>query len=84
MAGPVGCGLCGIESIEEALASLPDREAVELAFSGDDIREAVRSLSMHQELRAETGAVHAAGFYRPARAWSACARMSAATMRSTS
>ncbi|MCC0035657.1 MAG: formate dehydrogenase accessory sulfurtransferase FdhD [Hoeflea sp.] len=65
MAGPVGCGLCGIESIEEALRALPDRKAVELAFSGDDIREAVRSLSMHQKLRAETGAVHAAGFYHP-------------------
>ena len=65
MAGPVGCGLCGIESIEEALRTLPDRKAVELAFSGDDIREAVRSLSMHQKLRAETGAVHAAGFYHP-------------------
>jgi FdhD protein len=65
MAGPVGCGLCGIESIEEALRALPDRKAVELAFGGDDIHEAVRSLSMHQKLRAETGAVHAAGFYHP-------------------
>ena len=65
MAGPVGCGLCGIESIEEALRSLPDRKAVELTFRGDDVREAVRSLSMHQKLRAETGAVHAAGFYHP-------------------
>jgi FdhD protein len=64
MAGPVGCGLCGIESIEEALRALPDREAVDIGFSGDDIREAVRSLSMQQELRAETGAVHAAGFHR--------------------
>ncbi|MDP2731551.1 MAG: formate dehydrogenase accessory sulfurtransferase FdhD [Hoeflea sp.] len=65
MAGPVGCGLCGIESIEEALRTLPDRKAVELAFTPDDVREAVRSLSMHQKLRAETGAVHAAGFYHP-------------------
>ena len=63
MAGPVGCGLCGIESIEEALRTLPDRDEVELEFTADDVREAVRSLSMHQKLRAETGAVHAAGFY---------------------
>jgi FdhD protein len=65
MAGPVGCGLCGIESIEEALRTLPDRKAVEFASSGDDIRGAVRSLTKHQKLRAETGAVHAAGFYQP-------------------
>lgn len=65
MAGPVGCGLCGIESIEEALRQLPDRDAVEVQFTHDEIRDAVRSLSKHQELRAQTGAVHAAGFYRP-------------------
>lgn len=65
MAGPVGCGLCGIESIEEALRALPGRQDVALTFGADDVREAVRSLSMHQKLRAETGAVHAAGFYRP-------------------
>jgi len=65
MAGPVGCGLCGIESIEEALRTLPDRDEVRLEVSAEDVREAVRSLSMHQKLRAETGAVHAAGFYRP-------------------
>ncbi|KGF66896.1 formate dehydrogenase [Hoeflea sp. BAL378] len=65
MAGPVGCGLCGIESIEEALRDLPGRAHVTLGFSAEDVREAVRSLSVHQKLRAETGAVHAAGFYRP-------------------
>jgi FdhD protein len=85
MAGPVGCGLCGIESIEEALRQLPDRDAVDIRFSHDEIRDAVRSLSMHQELRAQTGAVHAAGFYRIRLGRrSACGRMSAATMRSTS
>lgn len=65
MAGPVGCGLCGIESIDEALRSLPDRDEVRLEMSAGDVAESVRSLSMHQKLRAETGAVHAAGFYQP-------------------
>jgi len=65
MAGPVGCGLCGIESIEEALRALPDRDEVKFELSTENVREAVRSLSMHQKLRAETGAVHAAGFYHP-------------------
>lgn len=67
MAGPVGCGLCGIESIEEALRTLPDRKQVELDFTAEQVLDAVRTLSMHQKLRAETGAVHAAGFYHPAR-----------------
>ncbi|WP_422370010.1 formate dehydrogenase accessory sulfurtransferase FdhD [Hoeflea sp.] len=67
MAGPVGCGLCGIESIEEALRTLPDRKSVELVLGSEHITEAVRSLSAHQKLRAETGAVHAAGFYQPGR-----------------
>lgn len=65
MAGPVGCGLCGIESIEEALRSLPVRDDVTTRFSHNDVIEAVRSLAERQTLRAETGAVHAAGFYRP-------------------
>ncbi|WP_340161861.1 formate dehydrogenase accessory sulfurtransferase FdhD [uncultured Hoeflea sp.] len=65
MAGPVGCGLCGIESIDEALRALPARSEVELELNSGDVREAVRSLAMQQKLRAETGAVHAAGFYHP-------------------
>lgn len=65
MAGPVGCGLCGIESIDEALRTLPARTEVDLELSPDNIREAVHSLAMRQKLRAETGAVHAAGFYHP-------------------
>ncbi|HWU62402.1 MAG TPA: formate dehydrogenase accessory sulfurtransferase FdhD [Ensifer sp.] len=64
MAGPVGCGLCGIESIEQAL--LPARK-VETAFtlSPESIADATASLSTHQPLFAATRAVHAAGFYRP-------------------
>lgn len=65
MAGPVGCGLCGIETIEEALRALPPRQHVSIEITPDEVREAVRALAMHQKLRAETGAVHAAGFYRP-------------------
>lgn len=65
MAGPVGCGLCGIESIDEALRALPARSELELELNSGDVREAVRSLAMQQKLRAETGAVHAAGFYHP-------------------
>jgi FdhD protein len=64
MAGPVGCGLCGIESIEQALLPARKVEAT-LTFSPEHIAEATASLGAHQPLFAATRAVHAAGFYRP-------------------
>ncbi|MEZ2328292.1 formate dehydrogenase accessory sulfurtransferase FdhD [Mesorhizobium sp. RCC_202] len=65
LAGPVGCGLCGIESIEEAMRSVDAVGASKLTLGADDIASAVRLLSKVQPLHAETGAVHAAGFYVP-------------------
>ena len=65
LAGPVGCGLCGIESIEEAMRSVDAVGASKLTLGADDITGAVRLLSKVQPLHAETGAVHAAGFYVP-------------------
>ncbi len=65
LAGPVGCGLCGIESIEEAMRNVEAVGRSRLALRADQISEAVRLLSRQQPLHAETGAVHAAGFYVP-------------------
>lgn len=65
LAGPVGCGLCGIESIEEAMRSVDDVRQSALTLSANDIVQAVKLLSKQQPLHAETGAVHAAGFYVP-------------------
>ncbi|MDX8441148.1 formate dehydrogenase accessory sulfurtransferase FdhD [Mesorhizobium australafricanum] len=65
LAGPVGCGLCGIESIEEAMRSVDAVGASRLTLQAEDIASAVRLLSKVQKLHAETGAVHAAGFYVP-------------------
>ncbi|RUU58261.1 formate dehydrogenase accessory sulfurtransferase FdhD [Mesorhizobium sp. M2C.T.Ca.TU.002.02.1.1] len=65
LAGPVGCGLCGIESIEEAMRSVDAVGASRLTLQADDITSAVRLLSKVQPLHTETGAVHAAGFYVP-------------------
>lgn len=67
LAGPVGCGLCGIESIEEALHPARDVGAASLVLSAADIARAVRQLAARQALHAQTGAVHAAGFYQPGR-----------------
>ncbi|MBA8877009.1 formate dehydrogenase accessory sulfurtransferase FdhD [Phyllobacterium myrsinacearum] len=65
MAGPVGCGLCGIESIEQALKPVASVDDVQLHLTPDDLAQAVRLLSPLQPLHNETGAVHAAGFFVP-------------------
>jgi len=65
LAGPVGCGLCGIESIEEALRAVPSVLRAPLTLEASDVVRAVKLLSTLQPLHAETGAVHAAGFYVP-------------------
>lgn len=65
LAGPVGCGLCGIESIEEAMRQVGDVRGSGIVLSEEDIGNAVRQLSKAQPFHAETGAVHAAGFYVP-------------------
>jgi len=63
LAGPVGCGLCGIESIEEAMREVRSVAGNPLRLTGQDIVRSVELLSQKQKLHKETGAVHAAGFY---------------------
>jgi FdhD protein len=64
LAGPTGCGLCGIESLEQAVkpARLVDAGTV---FTAADIHAALDALSRAQSLNFETRAVHGAGFFRP-------------------
>jgi FdhD protein len=65
IAGPTGCGLCGIESIEEATrASAFVRHGQQ--FTPDNIMVAMRSLPPRQKLNIETWAVHAAAFWQVA------------------
>ncbi|RWX75185.1 formate dehydrogenase accessory sulfurtransferase FdhD [Neorhizobium lilium] len=66
MAGPVGCGLCGIESIEQAVRVVPDVSRVSMMITAIDVTEAVSALNGAQPLHAQTHAVHGAGFYLPA------------------
>lgn len=56
-----GCGLCGVENIEQALRPLPVLEARPLARS-DAIFRALAAIGEHQSLNRLTGAVHAAAF----------------------
>jgi FdhD protein len=65
MAGPVGCGLCGIESIDQAMRVVPDVSAVSMALTPPDITTAMEALNGAQPLHAETRAVHGAGFFVP-------------------
>lgn len=62
LAGPAGCGLCGIESIEAVAAPLPHIGG-DLRVTAPVIFEALRALGQHQQLNAATHAVHAAGFW---------------------
>ena len=66
MAGPTGCGLCGIESLLEAMRP-PSSVGEGFVFMPDQIMTAVNSLFPQQTLNHETRAVHAAGFWDPAR-----------------
>jgi len=66
MAGPTGCGLCGIESLEEAARPAPVVSNVS-RFDSGAIVAAMASLSAGQKLNMETHAVHAAGFWTPSR-----------------
>jgi FdhD protein len=66
IAGPTGCGLCGIESIAEAL-----RPAAVVGhgqqFSPQQIMGAMQSLPSRQKLNIETRAVHGAAFWNVTR-----------------
>jgi FdhD protein len=62
--GPVGCGLCGIDSLTEALRDLPGVSAP-LPLHPRDIADAMSALSLHQALHDATRAAHAAGFFVP-------------------
>ncbi|MEI4471983.1 formate dehydrogenase accessory sulfurtransferase FdhD [Frigidibacter sp. MR17.24] len=66
-AGPVGCGLCGIDSLAEALRPLP-RVTGTLRMSPAQVLSAVAALPAEQRLHDATRAVHAAGFWRAGQA----------------
>lgn len=55
------CGLCGVESISEALRPLPEVTAT-IKTSRKAIARALAGLYSHQPLNLATGAVHAAAF----------------------
>lgn len=66
MAGPTGCGLCGIESLAEAMRPAPEVASAR-RFDSALIVAGMAALADGQQLHRETHAVHAAGFWTPAR-----------------
>ena len=66
MTGPTGCGLCGVETLIEAMRPPPD-VGEGRSFTPDQIMTAVESLFPLQVLNQATRAVHAAGFWEPRR-----------------
>ena len=62
--GPGGCGLCGMDSLAEALRPAP-AVGVDAAFTATEVRIALASMPEAQRLNALTRAVHAAAFWTP-------------------
>jgi FdhD protein len=64
LVGPTGCGLCGIESLSEAIRKSPSLVR-RVSLESAEIEMAVDALSVAQTLNRTTRATHAAGFYSP-------------------
>jgi FdhD protein len=68
IAGPTGCGLCGIDSLTEALRPVPHvrdgQSPAPQAVHPSEIMRALESLAPRQELNRQTRAVHAAAFWQ--------------------
>ena len=62
-AGPTGCGLCGMDSLADAMRA-PPVVAPGPRWTAAQVAEAVASLSTAQTLNHVTRGVHAAGFWR--------------------
>ena len=66
LAGPSGCGLCGLESLADAVRALP-RVTAEPRFDAAQVHSAMAAMPAAQKLNQQTHAVHAAGFWHPSR-----------------
>jgi len=65
LAGPTGCGLCGIDSLSEALRPPRQLPPDDLRIMAESLLMAMNALSRAQRLGQQTRAVHAAGLWTP-------------------
>ncbi|MGL6210393.1 MAG: formate dehydrogenase accessory sulfurtransferase FdhD [Paracoccaceae bacterium] len=63
MTGPVGCGLCGIDSLDQALREMAPVPSSAFSITQQQIMAAIAALPGGQPLQDATRAVHAAGFW---------------------
>jgi len=66
LAGPTGCGLCGLESLEQAVRA-PPLVRPGLRVTAEQVQAAIAAMPPLQALNERTRAVHAAGFWQPGR-----------------
>jgi FdhD protein len=64
LAGPSGCGLCGLQSLGDAVRQ-PPRVAAGPCFTPLDIADAMAGMPEGQRLNQQTRAVHAAAYWQP-------------------
>jgi len=65
LAGPMGCGLCGIDSLQEAVRAVPPVSS-SLVLSASEIAGALGRLPALQVLNQQTKGIHAAAVFHPA------------------
>lgn len=65
MTGPIGCGLCGLDSLSEAMRPVTRIPGGMLALTPADVAAAMKGLTRRQALHDATRAAHAAGFFVP-------------------
>lgn len=65
MAGPVGCGLCGIDSIDQALRDVAPVAHSAFRMTPAQVMAAVAALPGSQPLHDATRAAHCAAFWTP-------------------
>ena len=67
MVGPVGCGLCGIDSLDQALRAVPVVAQTGFRMTPAQVMAVVASLPGQQRLHDATRAVHCAAFWADGR-----------------
>ncbi|MGZ8251018.1 MAG: formate dehydrogenase accessory sulfurtransferase FdhD [Methylophilaceae bacterium] len=65
MTGRTGCGLCGAESLEQALRLPSNNIASHEQFRPEAILKALKAIQGKQELQGKTGATHASAWATP-------------------
>ncbi|WP_338760921.1 formate dehydrogenase accessory sulfurtransferase FdhD [Massilia sp. METH4] len=64
LAGRTGCGLCGVDSLDQVYRTLPAQRSGAV-LTGDGVRAALAALPARQALNQITGATHAAAWCGP-------------------